>query len=152
MLKWTGGYFLHIKTYNWKMLASFLKASDEEKLFQNGEITVNERRCLIGMLDAGVRINDKMNPNWAKEVRKWSVTITTCSISIHWKSKELEYIRKISTRGDKWFKSSTIISRQSIWSIRFTATMKMGALHLWCAIILSIRDQFWQMRFQNHCD
>ena len=61
---------------------------------------------------------------------------------------------KISQWGDEWFKSSTIISSQSVLStwIRFTATMEIGTFHLWGAIELSILDQFWQMRCQNYHD
>ena len=29
----------------------------------NMKLTVNERWCLIGMLDAGVQINDNIDPN-----------------------------------------------------------------------------------------
>ena len=32
--------------------------------------TVNERWCLIGMLDAGMQTNDDIDPNWANEVCK----------------------------------------------------------------------------------
>ena len=51
-------------------------------------------------------------------------------ISIHWEIKRISLRKKISIRGDKWFKSSTIIYSQSVWSIRFTATMEMGTFHL----------------------
>ena len=51
-------------------------------------------------------------------------------ISIHWEIKRIGLRKKISTLGDKWFKSSTIISSQSEWSIRLTATMEMGTFHL----------------------
>ena len=51
-------------------------------------------------------------------------------ISIHWEIERIGLCKKISTWGDKWFKSSTIISSQSVWSIRFTATMEMGTFNL----------------------
>ena len=119
--------------------------------FNMVKLTVNQRCCLIGMLDARMRIHDNIDPNWAIEVCKWSVTITICSFPYIGKSKELDYVRK-SARGDQWFKSSTIMSSQSVRSIRFTATMEMGTFHLWGAIEWSILDQFWQMRCQNYCD
>ena len=51
-------------------------------------------------------------------------------ISIHWEIKRiLDNIRK-SARGDQWFKSSIIMSSQSVRSIRFTATMELGIFHL----------------------
>ena len=34
------------------------------------KLKVNEHWCLIGMLDAGMRINDNIDPNWANEVCK----------------------------------------------------------------------------------
>ena len=34
------------------------------------KLTVNQRFCLIGMLDARKRIHDNIDPNWAIEVRK----------------------------------------------------------------------------------
>ena len=114
------------------------------------KLTVNQRCCLIGMLDTRMQIHDNINPNWAIEVCKWSVTITICSFP--WEIKRIGLNKKISTWGDTWFKSSTIILSQSVWSIRFTATMKTGTFHLWDAIELSILDQFWQMRCQNDCD
>ena len=77
------------------------------------------------MLDARMRIHDNIDPNWATEVCKWSVTITICSFPYIGKSKELDYVRK-SARGDQWFKSSTIMSSQSVRSKRFTATIEMG--------------------------
>ena len=73
--------------------------SDEDKflLFQYGEITVNQRCCLIGMLDARMRFYDNIDPNWAIEVCKRSLTITICSFPYIGKSKELDYVKKIST-------------------------------------------------------
>ena len=51
-------------------------------------------------------------------------------ISIHWEIKRiLDYIRK-SARGDQCFKSSIIMSSQSVKSIRFTATMELGIFYL----------------------
>ena len=35
-----------------------------------GELTVNQRCCLIGMLDARMRIHDNIDPNWTIEVCK----------------------------------------------------------------------------------
>ena len=81
-------------------------------------LKVNEHLCLIGMPDAGLRINDNIDPNWANEVCKWSVTITICSFSHFGQSKELNYIRKISTWGDKGFRSCTIILSQSVLPIQ----------------------------------
>ena len=34
------------------------------------KLTINERWCLIGMSDAGMQINDNIDPNWANEVCK----------------------------------------------------------------------------------
>ena len=46
------------------------------------------------------------------------------------KSKELDYVRK-SAHGVKVVQIiHQIISSQSVWSIRFTATMEMGIFHL----------------------
>ena len=71
------------------------------------ELTVNQRCCLIGMLDARMRIHlnidpnwaikvchHNIDPNWAIKVCKWSVTITICSFPFIGKSKELDYVRK----------------------------------------------------------
>ena len=80
--------------------------------------------CLIGMSDAAMRINDNTDPNWANEVCKWSVKITICSFPYIGKSKELNYIRQISTWGDKGFKSCTIILSQLVLPIQLTATME----------------------------
>ena len=43
----------------------FIKVSDEKKflLFQYGEITVNQRCCLIGIFDARMRFHDNIDPN-----------------------------------------------------------------------------------------
>ena len=50
-------------------------------------------------------------------------------ISIHWEIKRiLDYIK--SARGDQWFKSSIIMSSQSVRSIRFTAIMELDIFHL----------------------
>ena len=35
---------------------------------------------LGGMLDAGMRINDNIDRNWANEICKCGITITTCSL------------------------------------------------------------------------
>ena len=32
------------------------------------KLTVNQRRCLIGMLDARMRIHDNIDPNWVIQV------------------------------------------------------------------------------------
>ena len=34
------------------------------------KLKVNEHWCFIGMPDAGMRINDNIDPNWANEVCK----------------------------------------------------------------------------------
>ena len=57
-------------------------------------LTVNQRCCLIGMLDASMQIRDNIDPTWAVEVCTWSVKITTCSFPYIGKSKELNYVRK----------------------------------------------------------
>ena len=62
--------------------------------FNMVKLTVNQRCCLIGMLDARMRIHDNIDPNWATEVCKWSVTITICSFQYIGKSKESDYVRK----------------------------------------------------------
>ena len=36
--------------------------------FNMVKLTVNQRCCLIGMLDARMRIEDNIHPNWAIEV------------------------------------------------------------------------------------
>ena len=46
------------------------------------------------MLDARMQIHDNIDPNWAIEVCKRSVTITICSFPYVGKSKELDYVRK----------------------------------------------------------
>ena len=63
--------------------------------FNMVKLTVNQRCYLIGMLHARMRIHDNIDPNWAIEVCKWSVTITICSFPYIGKSKD---VRKISTR------------------------------------------------------
>ena len=60
-------------------------------------------------------------------------------ISIHWEIKRLEWpVRKsaheVNTAGSD---NPQIILSQSVWSIRFTATMDMGTFHLWGGIELS---------------
>ena len=105
--------------------------------FNMVKLTVNQRCFIIGMLDARMRIPDNIDPNWAIEVCKWSVTIAISSLPYIGKSKELYYVRKSAHEFDKCFKSSTMISSQSVWSTRFTATMEMGTFHLWDAIELS---------------
>ena len=142
------------KMFNLKMLASSLRCQMKKSScsFNMVKLTVNQWCFIIGMLDARMRIPDNIDPNWAIEVCKWSVTIAISSLPYIGKSKELYYVRKSAHGVDKCFKSSTMISSQSVWSIQFTATMEMGTFHLWGAIELSILDQFWQMRCQNHCD
>ena len=110
--------------------------------FNMVKLMVNEHWCLIGMPDAGMRINDNIDPNWANEVCKWSVTITICSFPYIGKSKELNYIRKIRTWGDEGFKSCTIILSQSVLPIQLTATMEICTFHIWGDIELSNLDQF----------
>ena len=119
--------------------------------FNMVKLMVKQRCCLIGMLDARMRIHDNIDRNREIEICKWSAMITICSFPYIGKSKELDYVRK-SARGDQWFKSSTIMWSQSVRSIRFTATMEMGTFYFWGAIEWSILDQFWQMRCQNFCD
>ena len=82
--------------------------------FNMVKLTVNEQRCLIGMLDVGMRINDNIDPNWETEVCKWSVTINTCSFPYIGKSNELDHKRKMSTWGDKWLKSVVVVLRSPI--------------------------------------
>ena len=41
------------------------------------KLTVNERWCFIGMLDAGMRINDNIGPIKVNEICKCSVTNKT---------------------------------------------------------------------------
>ena len=103
------------------------------------KLTVNQRCCLIGVLDARMRIHDNIDPYWAIEVCKCSVTITICSFPYIGKSKELDYVRK---SAHEVIKSSTIMLSQSVRSIRFTATIEMGTFHLRGAIELSIPHQF----------
>ena len=47
-------------------ISFFSKVYTEEKflLFQYGKLTVNQRCCLIGLLDARMRIHDNIDPNW----------------------------------------------------------------------------------------
>ena len=51
------------------------------------KLKVNKHWCLIDMLDAGMRINDNIDPNKASEVCKWSETITICLFPYIGKSK-----------------------------------------------------------------
>ena len=55
---------------NLKMLASFqrCKLKKSSCSFNMVKLTVNQRCCLIGMLDARMRIEDNIHPNWAIEV------------------------------------------------------------------------------------
>ena len=62
--------------------------------FDMMKLTVNQRCCLIGMLDARMRIPDNIDPYCAIEVCKCSLTITICSFPYIGKSKELYYVRK----------------------------------------------------------
>ena len=57
--------------------------------FNLGKLTVNERWCIIGMLDAEMRINDNIDPKWANEVYKWSVTIPPVDFHILGNQKNL---------------------------------------------------------------
>ena len=74
----------------------FIKFSDEENflLFQYGEINGKSAMLSYCMLDARMSIHDNIDPNWAIEVCKWSVTITICSFPYIGKSKEYDYVRK----------------------------------------------------------
>ena len=62
--------------------------------FNMVKLTVNQRCCLIGMLDARMRIHQNIDPNWAIKVCKGSVTATIRSFPYIGKSKELDYARK----------------------------------------------------------
>ena len=102
------------KNVQFEDVSFFIKASDEKSSYSFNAVKfkVNEHWCLIGMPDAGMRINDNFDPNWASVVCKWSVTITPraitiCSFPYIGKSKELSYVRKTSTWGEKGFKSCT---------------------------------------------
>ena len=99
-----------------------------------------------------MQINENINPNWVNKVCKRSVTIAICSFAYIGKSKELNNVGIISTWGDMWFKSASIISGQSVLSVQFKATIEMGTFHIRGAIEFLILDQFWQMRCQNYCD
>ena len=61
---------LHFKMCNFKMLASSKRPQVRKSScsFNMEKLTVNERWRLIGMLDAGMRIDDNIDPNWANEV------------------------------------------------------------------------------------
>ena len=69
MIRWL---ILHLKMCNLKTLASHkgpqMKKSSYS--FNMVKLNVNEHWCLIGMLDAGMRINDNIDPNWANEICK----------------------------------------------------------------------------------
>ena len=88
------------KNVQFENVSFFIKVSHEEKHeekflpFQNGEINGKSAMLLIGMLDARMQIHDNIDPNWAIEVCKWSVTITICSFPCIEKSKELDYVKK----------------------------------------------------------
>ena len=64
--------------------------------FNMVKLTVNQQCCLIGMLDARMRIHDNIDPHRAIEVYKWSVTIAVCLFPYTEKSKELDYVRKLA--------------------------------------------------------
>ena len=132
---------LHLKMCNLKMLASSKRHQMKKSscLFKMGTLKVNERWCLIGMLDVGIRINDNINPNGQMGYEN-ERNNTTCSFPYIGKSKELDYIRKISTWGDELFRSLAIISSQSIWSIQLTAIMEMATSSVWGA--KDTRNQF----------
>ena len=61
---------LFLKIYNLKKLASSWRPQMKESScsFNMVKIMVKERWCLIGMLDAGMRINNNIDSNWANEV------------------------------------------------------------------------------------
>ena len=100
--KWTGGYCC-IKNVQLEDDSFFIKASGEEKilLFQHGEIRGKWIMVSSCMLDAGRRINDDIDPNWANEVCQWSVTITICSFQYIGKSKKLNYKKKKKKKKKK---------------------------------------------------
>ena len=93
--KWAGDYFtptnVQFEKVNFFIKVSMKKSSCS---FNMVKLTVNQRCCIIGMLDAIMWIHDNVDPNWAIEVCKWSVTITNCSFPYIGKSKELDYVRK----------------------------------------------------------
>ena len=88
--------FLYQQMCNLKTLASSQRCQMKKSScsFNMVKLTINQRCCLIGMLDAGMQIHDNIDPNWAIKVCKWSVTITICSFPYIAKSKELNYVRK----------------------------------------------------------
>ena len=63
--------------------------------FKMVKSTVNQRCCLIGMLDAKMRIHDNINPNLVIEV---CATITICSFPYIGKSKEYDYVRNLALK------------------------------------------------------
>ena len=89
---------LHLKMCNLNMLASLERPQIKKSScsFNMVKLTVNELWFLTGMLDAEMRINDNIDPNWANVICKWSVTITTCSFPYIRKSKELDYVESVS--------------------------------------------------------
>ena len=72
--------------------------------FNMVKLTENQWCCLIGMLDARMRIHHNIDPNWAIKVCKWGVTITICSFPHIGKRNGLH--KRISTWGDNWFSSN----------------------------------------------
>ena len=62
---------LHLKMCNSKMLASSSRPQMNKSScsFNMVKLKVNEQWCLIGMLDAGMRINDNIDPNWTNELK-----------------------------------------------------------------------------------
>ena len=68
---------LHLKMCNLEMLASSKRPhmKRSSRSFNIEGLMVNERWCLIGMLDARMGVNDNINQNWANVICKWSVSI-----------------------------------------------------------------------------
>ena len=61
------------KSMQFKDVSFFIEASALKKSsysFNMVKLKVNEHWCLIGMLDAGMRINDNIDSNWANEICK----------------------------------------------------------------------------------
>ena len=69
MIRWL---LLHLKMSYLKMLASSQRPQVKKisYSFNIVKLKVNDHWCLIGMPDAGIRINDNIDPNWANEVCK----------------------------------------------------------------------------------
>ena len=79
--------------------------------------------------------------------------ITTWSFPHIGKSKEMDYVRKIRTWGDKWFKSSVInfeltLKLINIWLMWFTATMEAllrdhRIINTWSIVTNEVSKLLW---------